>query len=161
MFHEFEEILFLKYWLKKDKEYLNNKFPKTGSKIYLQYNKFTTAGFVLAVAEEFILISILCYSAIILDNYYIWFTVFIGFSIHIAIHIIQWMVYRKYIPTIITSTLVLPYCIYGFMMCINNGINSLFWIMISSIIGTIGVLINLQFIHYLGKRFSKWEIKNN
>ena len=69
MFHEFEEIIFLKYWLKKDKDYLNNYFPKIGSKIYLQYSKFTTAGFTLAIAEEFIIISTLTYLAIIFNNY--------------------------------------------------------------------------------------------
>ena len=161
MFHEFEEIIFLKYWLKKDKDYLNNYFPKIGSKIYLQYSKFTTAGFTLAIAEEFIIISILTYFAIIFNNYYIWFTVFMGFSIHIVIHIIQWIIYRKYIPTILTSILVLPYCIYGFIICINNGINNLFWIIICSIIGIVGVIINLKFIHYLGEKFSKWDIYNN
>ena len=81
-----------------------------------------------------------------------------GFSIHIVIHIIQWLIYRKYIPTILTSILVLPYCIYGFIKCINIGINNLFWIIICSIIG---VIINLKFIHYLGEKFSKWDINNN
>ena len=87
------------------------------------------------------------------------------FSIHIVIHIIQWIIYRKYIPTILTSILVLPYCIFGLIKCIdigiNIGINNLFWIIICSIIGIIGVIINLKFIHYLGEKFSKWDMNNN
>jgi hypothetical protein len=161
MVHEFEEILFFKYWLNKDKDYLHKKFPKIGPKIYLQYSKFTTAGFVFAIAEEFILISILTYMAIIVENSYIWFTVFMGFSIHIIIHFIQWIFYKKYIPVIITSILVLPYCIYGFIICMDSKIYNFEWIIICSIIGIIGVIINLKLIHYLGEKFSNWETKPN
>jgi hypothetical protein len=163
MFHEFEEIIFLKIWLKLDKDYLYKKFPKIGSRIYLQYSKFTTSGFTLAIAEEFIIISFLTYLSLILQNYYIWFTVFMGFSIHIVIHIIQWLLYRKYIPIIITSVLVLPYCIFGFFKFINDGPIKMGLIIIFSIIGIIGVLLNLKLIHYFGIKFSNWEnkIRNN
>ena len=89
IFHEFEEILFLKIWLHKDKEYLCNKFPKAGPKIYSQYSGFTTSGFVFAIAEEYLLISILTYVAIIFQKEYVWFTVFMGFSIHLVIHILH------------------------------------------------------------------------
>ncbi len=150
MFHEFEEILFLKIWLHKNKEYLCNKFPKIGSKIYSQYSSFTTSGFVFAIAEEFVLISILTYAAIIFQKEYLWFTVFMGFSIHIVIHIFQWIIYKKYLPTIVTSILVLPYCIYGLIYFINNNDINIFWITASSIIGIIAVVLNLKFIHYIG-----------
>ncbi|GBU24390.1 hypothetical protein R83H12_01020 [Fibrobacteria bacterium R8-3-H12] len=159
MLHDFEEIIFFKYWLNKNKDYLQNKFPKIGPKIYSHCSKFTAAGFALAIAEEFIIISLLTYISIIMQNFYIWFTVFMGFSIHIIIHILQFIVYRKYIPTIITSILVLPYCIYGFIFYLNNEAYKIEWIIICSIIGIIGVMINLKFIHYLGEKFSNWEIK--
>ena len=159
MLHEFEEIIFLKYWLNKDKDYMHNKFPKIGPKIYSQYSKFTTSGFTLAIAEEFIIISFLTYMAIGMKNFYIWYTVFMGFSIHIVIHIIQCILYRKYVPTIITSILVLPYCIYGSIVYFGNEIYNMGWLIICPIIGTVGVIINLKLIHYLGIKFSNWETK--
>jgi hypothetical protein len=163
MLHEFEEILFFKIWLHKDKEYLCKKFPKIGSKIYFQYDSFTTSGFVFAIAEEFLLISILTYVAILFEKEYLWFTVFMGFSIHIIIHIFQWIIYRKYLPTIFTSILILPYCIYGFRYFITNNNVNIFWIIISSIIGIVTVALNLKFIHYIGHKFSIYEnrILNN
>ena len=160
MLHEFEEIIFFKWWLNRDKEYMYNNFPKIGSKIYSQYSKFSTAGFVLAIAEEFILISLLTYIAIITQSIYLWFAVFMGFSIHIVIHIIQFILYRKYIPVIFTSILVLPYCVYGFLLYINNEVYEIKWILICSIIGIISVMLNLKLIHHLGAKFSNWEIKN-
>jgi len=93
-----------------------------------------------------------------MQNFYIWLTVFMGFSIHIIVHIIQCALYRKYIPAIITSILVLPYCVYGFIVYLNNEIYEIKWIIICSIIGIIGTIVNLRFVHHLGTKFSKWEI---
>jgi len=157
MIHEFEEILFLKIWLHKDKEYLHKKFPKIGPKIYSQYSVFTTSGFVFAIAEEFLLMSILTFIAIIFQREYLWFTVFMGFSIHLIIHIFQWLIYRKYLPIIITSILVLPYCFYGFMIFLRENELNILWIIISSIIGIIAVVLNLKFIHIIGQKFSNYE----
>ena len=159
MIHEFEEILFLKIWLHRDKDYLNKKFPKAGPKIYSQYSVFTTSGFVFAIAEEFLLISILTYIAIIFQREYLWFTVFMGFSIHLIVHIFQWFIYRKYLPAIITSVLVLPYSIYGFMFFLRDNELNIFWIIVSSIIGIIAVALNLKFIHIIGHKFSNYEKK--
>ena len=157
MIHEFEEILFFKIWLHKDKEYLHKKFPKIGPKIYFQYSAFTTSGFVFAIAEEFLLMIILTFIAIIFQREYLWFTVFMGFSIHLIIHIFQWLIYRKYLPIIITSILVLPYCFYGFMIFLRENELNILWIIISSIIGIIAVLLNLRFIHIIGHKFSNFE----
>ena len=157
MIHEFEEIIFLKYWINKDKDYLHNKFPKIGPKISSQYSKFSTSGFTLAIAEEFVIISILTYFAIVMKNVYIWFAVFMGYSVHIIIHIGQWILYKKYIPVIVTSVLTLPYCIYGFMKIIDGETFKIGPMIICSIIGCIGVVLNLKFIHFLGHKFSKWE----
>ena len=158
MIHEFEEILFLKYWVNKDKNYLHNKFPKIGPKIFLQYSKFTIAGLVLAISEEFVVISLLTYIAIIMHNYYIWFSVFMGFSIHLIIHIIGGLFYKKYCFGFVTSILVLPYCIYGFFEYINNETYKVIWIIIGPIIAIVGFLINLKFVmHYFGEKFSIWE----
>ena len=157
MFHEFEEILFLKMWLHKDEEYLYNKFPKAGSKIYSQYSGFTTSGFAFAIAEEFLLINILTYAAIIFQKEYMWFAVLMGFSIYLVIHIFQWVIHKKYLPVIITVILVLPYCIFGFIYFINNNVINTFWIIISSIIGIAAAMLNLKFIHYIGYKFSNKE----
>jgi hypothetical protein len=98
--------------------------------------------------------------AIIFQKEYMWFAVFMGFSIHIVIHIFQWVIYKKYLPVIITSILVLPYYIYGFIFFINNNVINTFWIIISLIIGIVAAMLNLKFIHYIGYKFCNNE-KNN
>ena len=59
MFHDFEEIIFFKTWLTKNKDLLQKKFPAVSKRILPHINKLSTAAFSLAVAEEFILLSII------------------------------------------------------------------------------------------------------
>jgi uncharacterized membrane protein YjjP (DUF1212 family) len=44
-----------------------------------------------------------------------WYCCLIAFGLHLIVHIIQFLVIRKYIPVIVTSVLCLPYCIWVFI----------------------------------------------
>jgi hypothetical protein len=91
MFHDFEEIIFFKTWLTKNSDFLKEKFPEISRRILPHLEKLSTAAFSLAVAEEFILISIITFTSIWLKNYFLWFAIFIAFSLHLVAHIIQWI----------------------------------------------------------------------
>jgi hypothetical protein len=108
MIHDFEEILFIEPWLLRNKQKLKRKFPKLSSKVLAQFEKLSTAGFAMVVAEEFVLLSIITYLSILREQYFLWFGLFMAFSIHLVMHIIQWLIFRSYIPCIVTAVLALP-----------------------------------------------------
>ena len=75
------------------------------------------------------------------------------FAFHIVLHIIQWMIVRKYIPVIITSLLSMPYLMWGaneIFTELSSGA-----ITICFIIGLPIAALNLYFIHKLALRFDK------
>lgn len=154
MIHELEEIIFFKKWIENEKDLLR-RFPTIAKKIVPHFKNISTSSFTVGVAEEFILASIISILAVLSNNYKIWYGIYIGFSLHLIIHIIQWIIYRKYIPNIVTSFLILPYCIYGFIK-INE------WQLISpleqitwGLIGFTIIILNLILVH---KLISKFEI---
>lgn len=149
MIHDFEEIIFFKDWLNKNEIELNQRFPKLAKKLIPHFKKLSTSSFAIGVAEEFLLISLISVFAAINQNYKLWYGIFIGFSIHIIIHILQWLIYRKYIPSIITSFIVLPYCIYTFMKINELKILTQNEKIIWSLIGLIIVYLNLFLVHKL------------
>jgi hypothetical protein len=157
MFHDFEEIIFFKTWLTKNRDYLKNRFPKISRHILPHFEKLSTAAFSLAVAEEFILISIITFTSIWLKNYFLWFAIFIAFSLHLVAHIIQWIILKRYIPSIVTSLLCLPYCIYTFNCFLLAGIMSFFQIAIWTMIGIVIMVLNLVLAHKLALVFEKWK----
>ena len=148
MFHDFEEIIFMKLFFAKNSEYLQNRFPKLSKQI-LKMNGISTATFAFGVAEEFVLFSILTYTSLLTENYGWWFGLLAGFTLHIIIHIIQFIVVRKYLPVIITSVLVLPYCIYTILKFYNLLILSVQQMIFYSLIMTIIMGVNLFLVHKL------------
>ena len=156
MVHDFEEIIFFKKWLKNNKDNLILRFPKIAKKLLPHFENISTASFSLAVAEEFILLSTISIYAIYSEKYLLWYVFFIGFFIHIIIHIIQWIVYRRYIPCIVTSFLVLPYCIYTFVKIHEWGLWGMYEQIIWGSVGFIIIVLNLFLIHSVIAKFDKW-----
>ena len=156
MIHDFEEIIFFKKWIKSNKPHLTRRFPNLALKLLPHLENLSTAAFCLAVAEEFILVSAVSLHAAYSENYLIWYGAFIGFSVHLLIHIIQWVIYRRYIPCIVTSVLILPYSIYTFNKINQWGIFNRHEQLTSGIIGLIIVIVNLVLIHKFIIYFDKW-----
>lgn len=131
MIHDFEEIVMFEMWLYKNRGDLQRRFPKLEK--FLTRNGFfaySTADFAVAVAFEFVLLSAVCYLSVGMENYGWWFAAFMAFFVHLWVHIVQWLVYGRYIPMIITTFLALPYCFYALWKFAQSGILSveqMFW----------------------------------
>ncbi len=160
MIHDFEEIIMFKSWLYKNKSELNSRFPKIF--IFLKkrgYFNLSTAAFAIAVLEEFIIISTVSIFSVIYSTYYMWFAIFQAYTIHIFVHIFQWLIYKKYVPVIITSFLSLPYCIYTLFILKYSFDITAVQIGIWTVIGIIITILNLPIAFYCSFKFENW--KNN
>ncbi|MFA6831999.1 MAG: HXXEE domain-containing protein [Bacteroidaceae bacterium] len=160
MFHDFEEIIFFKIWINKNNAYLRERFPRLSKRFLPRFESLSTSGFALAVAEEFVLLSFITYGSIYLDNYYLWIAAFMAFSIHLIMHVVQWIILRKYVPVIITSLISLPYCIYLFVRILETNMFQVFELVLWTFVGLLIMGINLLFVHKLGEKLDTW-IKDN
>ncbi|MFN8433547.1 MAG: HXXEE domain-containing protein [Anaerolineales bacterium] len=115
MIHDFEEIIMFKPWLTKNRDEIKRRFPRIDRTLSKHHDHLSTSAFALAVLNEFIIISVITYASLYFGSYHWWFGAFMAFSLHVIIHIIQWVIYGKYVPVVITSFLALPYCIYTFI----------------------------------------------
>lgn len=158
IFHDMEEIIGFGIWLKKNRTFLDNKYPK----ISKTYENFSTEGMALAVFEEFLVCILFCVLALLTNNKYIWLLWLGGFiacTLHFIIHIGQSIIIRQYIPALFTSIISLPlsiWAIYKSIVSINCDAGT---IIIFSIIGIAIVAINLKFAQSLIGKFTKWMTK--
>jgi len=155
--HDFEEIIFMRAWISKNKSYLCDRFPTLSKKLLPHFDHITTSAFALGVAEEFILISIITVVSYMTNWYSLWIGSFIAFTLHLLIHCLQVLVVRKYIPCIVTSVICLPICIYIIKQIIQ--ISTLNTITLYSILCFIIMVINIGFIHKIMAIFSKWIVR--
>lgn len=152
MLHDFEEIIFLEWWVNKNKLELLRKYPRIAN----VYNEISTAAFALGVSEEFIILILITLGSIIFNWYYLWFGVLVGFFIHLVVHIIQWIVFKKYIPAISTTVPAMIYSIYAIYFIYNNSNMEILMLAMWSALGIIIVWFDLIFAHKLARKFNKF-----
>lgn len=157
MFHDFEEIVFMRSWFIRNHQLIKARFPKIVSEFTVHIMNTSTQAFALAVAEEFIILSAVTVLSVTLNFYYIWFGAFIAFSLHLIIHILQALVVRKYIPCLITSVAALPYCVFTYIKAIGCGLAFQSNAIISAFIFTVIMIANVLFLHKLMPRFDQWR----
>ncbi len=159
MIHDFEEIIFFKPWISKNRDYLTAKFPKISKRFLPRMEILSTSAFALAVAEEFILLSLITAGSVIFENYFLWLAAFMGFFVHLLVHLGQWIMLRRYIPAILTTFFALIYCIYTLYEMIENNLFQTSEIVLWTIIGFGLVGLNLLFAHKLAEKFDKKHLK--
>ncbi|MFA9397854.1 MAG: HXXEE domain-containing protein [Clostridiaceae bacterium] len=157
IFHDFEEIIFMKIWIDRNRNYLTERFPSLSKKLLPHFDNITTSSFALGVAEEFIIISIITIISYVTKWYSLWLGLFIAFTFHLVVHCLQTLIVRKYVPSIVTSIICLPICIY----IIKNILElvTLGTVIMYSIFSLIFMIINLGVIHKLMDVFSNWVNK--
>ncbi len=158
MLHDFEEIIMFRPWLDKNRAELKARFPKF-EKFLAQKNFFnlSTSAFAVAVLHEFILIALVTLLSLYYHAYHWWFAAFVVYTLHLFVHIVQWMIYQKYVPVIITSILTLPYCLYTFAVFIDvvkiSQMQMLFW----SLVGIAVTLLSFPSAFYFASKFESWK----
>lgn len=155
LIHEFEEIIFINSWFNKQRGYLNNRFPKLSKYIINNISGISTPAFALAVFEEYLIIIIVAFFSIYFENYNLIIGIFMGFFIHLIVHIVQWIIIRKYIPSILSSFICIPFCIWILKRIIVLQVVDCYDIIVWSIIGISITTLNLLLVHYIVKILDK------
>jgi hypothetical protein len=147
MLHDFEEIIMMKSWAKSNEKYISQRFQRIAPRLISHLREMSVEGFALCVAILFLLLGFVTLTALWTGFYLFWMGIFMAFSIHIVVHIIQWIAFQRYIPAIVTSLLCVPYCIYG-IICIKNTFEP-----IEILIYTLTMSVVLMVFLYAGHRY--------
>ena len=148
MFHDMEEIVGAEKWLRSNLDEIITVHPGAG-RILKVYRNVTTAGFAAAVYEELIVLLLVCVAAEFTDITFfdgLWFGALAAFTLHLIIHIGQAALIRRYIPSLITSVICLPSAFILISKCAPLLAFDALGI-IGTILGIIGVAINLKLAH--------------
>jgi len=147
MFHDFEEIIFMKPWVTKSK--------------YSKLSTLSASALALGIAEEFVIISIVTIVAFLTGWYYLWLGLFIGFTAHLIFHCMEGLVFKGYL--LITSIICLPPSCYFIVLFWQLYKPDIKQVIIFSIVGIVAMLVNLIVIHKIMLTFDKWlnKYQNN
>jgi hypothetical protein len=152
MIHEFEEIIFMRWWVKKNKEQILKKYPKLGKQVLGQFDIVSTEAFSLIVAEEFLIVSFIVIFSAFTNNYDLYIGLILAFSIHLLTHLIQSIVLKRYTPAIITTLITGIFCAYAFVKMMNSELLSFNRTLIFTAVLTVIVFLNLKIMYSLVKK---------
>ena len=113
MLHDFEELIGVEPWLRANRAALLQRFPRLAPPLLAHMQRMAGAPFTCGVCLLFVLLTLLSFYAALSGDYRLWYGVLAVFTAHLLVHLLQWALWRRYIPCIITSLLALPYGIWA------------------------------------------------
>ena len=153
MIHEFEEIIFIKNFIEKNKvvkDMKNELFMKKKG------NYPSTETISLMIAEEFIILSILLFIASEFSMYEIVLSLFIVYIAHLVPHIYDALKYRKFSPGSRSSFIIFPLGILIIWnIILNKKIHLVILILCIIIIGFL-MILNLLFLYKISKKIDRY-----
>lgn len=156
MIHEFEEIIFIKKFIEKNKIV---KHMKNELFLKKKENYPSTETISLMIAEEFIISSILLFTASEFNIYEIVLSLFIVYIVHLIPHMYDTVKYRKFSPGSRTSFVIFPLGILIIWnIILNTEINLFILILCVVIIGFL-LISNLLFLHRTSRKINKYLSK--
>ena len=156
MIHEYEEIIMFRRWIDRNRGELRKRFPKIES-FFTRHGAFdySTSTFAVGTAHEFILVSVVSFCSVWTGQYQLWLAALTGYSVHLLMHIVQWIVYRKYVPVIITSLLTLPFVEFSKVTVLSFS-QMVLW----AVIGIVLTILSVFSAFFFMDRFQRWEEGN-
>lgn len=151
IFHDMEEIIGFGLWLTKNRDFLDNKYPKISN----TYKPYSTEGMAAAVMEELVLCLVICFISGFTGFYGLWLGGFVAYTVHLVIHIGQSVVIQKYIPALITSLICLPISIWVIASSTTLLSYSVSKVIVYSLIGIVVIAGNLEIAHWIIHIFTK------
>ena len=109
MLHDFEELIGAEPWLRANRAALLQRFPRLAPPLLAHMQRMAGAPFTCGVCLLFVLLTLLSFYAALSGDYRLWYGVLVAFTAHLFVHLLQWALWRRYIPCIFTSLLALPY----------------------------------------------------
>lgn len=158
IFHDFEEIIMLEAWVKKNSAQVLKKMPvKLANRVEKQFS-MSTAQMAVAVLFIFLFVSSSAFMAnqyVIngpIGNIYFFTVLILTFFIHVFTHVAQSLFFQSITPGVITSIfLVLPYSIVMLQKLLNDQLISWSTVMVS--LPFVFLMLPVVLLaHWIGKR---------
>ena len=152
--HDGEELAVQHKWVMAHGEALSAKIPKLRH-LFNYIRQLNTKAFAIAVFEELVLLIAITACALYGCPYAVelWSAVFMAFSVHLIVHVIQAIVVRGYVPGLVSSILLLPFAYHGMQSICNTFKTS--QLLLYGMVGVLLMLVNLAFAHWLGMKIAK------
>jgi hypothetical protein len=123
MLHDFEEIIFIEAWTRKNSVAVLDRVPARFRRIFQRVTDMTSAQFAVAVMLEFIVFIPITYAAAEKGIYYLFLSCNAILLLHALTHVGQSVILGRYTPGVVTVVTIVPvYTLYLFDRMMDEGL---------------------------------------
>ncbi|HOO71339.1 MAG TPA: HXXEE domain-containing protein [Spirochaetota bacterium] len=152
MIHDFEEVIFLKPWLRRNKESLAEAFPFF-ARVMAHIDGLSTPAYTLVVAEEFLLLSAVTLVCAEFELFNVFAAVQLVFMVHLIVHAAQVILIKRYAPVIVSTLIAGVYSMYALQYLFLNGLLFYRHVLIFSLIAAVFFGLNFMVAHFLASYY--------
>lgn len=157
MVHDFEEIIMAEVWGNRFNQKIQRLFPGRRPFGLGKNHAWYTPVLSIAVGLEFLLFSAICFFSVAYQNYFLWFSAFLGLIIHMVfIHIAVCFPFKGYVPGVVTSIASLPPAIIVLAAAINCVKYSAGTILVAGLLGIILLAVIVPALHGFMNISDRW-----
>lgn len=147
--HDAEEVILRKKCMPQVVKRVAEKFPKL-LPVAKHLQEMSTSRFLAIVSEELLLILVVTIVFLTYGYPYLLYALFLGFGIHLVVHVVQAIALKCYIPGLVTTLLLLPYSIIGTIdLTLQYGAKLC---LLLALLGFVAVVANLLLMHKIMKK---------
>ena len=143
--HDLEEIATISWWSRRLDSDAFGKNEWIQDKVLRKLARVEVGKFSLAVLEEMVILTLVCIISIMFSIYGLWWGLFLAYGLHLAVHFLQAVYLRGYIPGLVFVVIELP--VYFWMLQRLSPFFSLSQTLLWGFVGIVIMVLNLQVLH--------------
>lgn len=146
--HSTTELLLLRPWLRWNAHiyFHKSKSNSFALETFRLVKSISRSKLFILACGEFGLIAFATLIAINTGDYSPWLALLFGFMLHLYIHVAHWLLFKRYVPAIISTFIAIPYCVYSIDYMVHVSRIPITNIIYCAIFGIIICFINLFLI---------------
>lgn len=153
--HDSEEALFLPGWLRRNRDFLAERFPGLSRRLMPHLDAVSPRRFAAMAAEELALLLAATLYAHFTHDYFPWLALFLAFGVHLTVHVAQWIAVGRYVPVVATAPVCLVYCGWGLAVVIDSRFFTFREFLLCGAAGCAVAAVNLLVLHRLAATCAK------
>jgi hypothetical protein len=116
--HEFEEIICIRPWLAKHRD-----DPRARRQVFWSFRGTSTSVIAAMIFEEYVLFAAIAFAVVVIEQPAVVAGLLIPYTLHLVSHVAEAVRLRMRTPSVLSSVLTLPWCLYAIVQLIRQAAN--------------------------------------
>ncbi|RCS82592.1 HXXEE domain-containing protein [Brachybacterium alimentarium] len=113
--HEFEEIVTIRPWLSRHRD-----DPRARRQVFWSFRNTSTSIIAAMIFEEYVIFAVIAFTVVLIEQPAVFAGLMIPYTLHLVSHIAEAIRLGMRTPSVLSSAITLPWCLYAIVELIRQ-----------------------------------------